>query len=43
MLMNLVDLFTDSVFSVGIGWYFAGILPIDTEESLGWYGTFWYQ
>jgi hypothetical protein len=40
MLTDLVDLFTNSGFSVGNGWYFPGILPIDTEGSLArliWY------
>jgi hypothetical protein len=32
-----VELFSDLVFLVGIGWYFLGILPTDTEGKLGWY------
>jgi hypothetical protein len=39
-----VELFTDSVFLVGIGWYFLGILPINTKGKLGWYillSEFW--
>jgi hypothetical protein len=31
-----LELFCDLVFLVGIGWYFLGILPSDTEEKLGW-------
>jgi hypothetical protein len=36
-LVNKLELFRDSVFLVGIGWYFLGILPTDTKEKLGWY------
>jgi hypothetical protein len=32
-----LELFRNLVFLVGIGWYFLGILPTDTEEKLGWY------
>ena len=33
-----LELFTGSVFSVSIGWYFLGILPpTNTEGKLGWY------
>ena len=35
------DLFDRVVYrfgiSVGIGWYFLGILPTDTKGKLGWY------
>ena len=34
---TLVELFCDLVCSVGIGWYFLGVLPMDTKEILGWY------
>jgi hypothetical protein len=27
----------NTVFLVGIGWYFLSILPTDTEGKLGWY------
>ena len=32
-----IELYTDSVFSVGIRLVFLGILPTDTEGKLGWY------
>ncbi len=32
-----LELITDLVFLVGIGWYFLGILPTNTEGKLGWY------
>jgi hypothetical protein len=35
--VKILDLFTDPVFLVGIGWYFLGILPTNTEGKLGWY------
>jgi hypothetical protein len=35
--MFLLELFRNSVFLVGIGWYFLGILQTDTKEKLGWY------
>ena len=36
---NILELFTDLVFLVGISWYFSSILPTNTEAkgSLGWY------
>ncbi len=37
----LLELFTNQVFLVCIGWYFLGIVPTDTKENL--VGTFWYQ
>ncbi len=38
----LLELFTNQVFLVCIGWYFLGIIvPTDTKENL--VGTFWYQ
>jgi hypothetical protein len=36
-IVKKLELFTNLVFSVGIGWYFLGILPTDTEGKLGWY------
>jgi hypothetical protein len=36
-----LELFSDSVFLVGIGWYFPGILQPMPKEVL--VGTFWYQ
>jgi hypothetical protein len=33
----LLELSTDSVFLVGIAWYFFGILPTDTKGKLSWY------
>jgi hypothetical protein len=41
---NLLKLFTDLVFLVGIGWYFFGIYHTDTKGNLGWYisvSKFW--
>jgi hypothetical protein len=32
-----VELLNDSVFLVGISWYFLGILPTNTKGKLGWY------
>jgi hypothetical protein len=32
---KIVELYLDSVFWFGIGWYFLGILPTDTEGKLG--------
>jgi hypothetical protein len=37
VVVSKIELFTDSVFLVGIGWYFLGILPTNTEGKLGWY------
>jgi hypothetical protein len=36
-IVKKLELFTNLVFSVGIGWYFLGILPTETEGKLGWY------
>jgi hypothetical protein len=34
---KILEMFTDLVFSVGIGWYFLGILPTNIKGKLGWY------
>ncbi len=31
-----LELYPDSVFLFGVGWYFPGIFPTDTEGKLGW-------
>jgi hypothetical protein len=37
VMTPFLELFTDLVFLVGIGWNFLGILPTDTKGKLGWY------
>jgi hypothetical protein len=32
-----VEMFTNLVFLISIGWYFLGILPTNTKGKLGWY------
>ena len=42
-LPQVLELYPDSVFRYGIGWYFLGIFLTDTEGKLGkdlWYCTF---
>jgi hypothetical protein len=34
---SALELITNLVFLVGIGWYFLGILPTNTQGKLGWY------
>ncbi len=34
---EMIELFTDLVLLVGIGWYFLGILPTDAKGKLSWY------
>jgi hypothetical protein len=33
--LTFIELYPDSVFWFGIGWYFPGIFPTDTEGKLG--------
>jgi hypothetical protein len=33
---QIPELYPDSVFQFGIGWYFPGIFPSDTEGKRGW-------
>jgi hypothetical protein len=34
---QILELITDLVFLVGIGWYFFGISPTNTKGKRGWY------
>jgi uncharacterized membrane protein YbjE (DUF340 family) len=36
MDMNSLELYTGVGISVGIGWYFVGIIPTNTNGKLGW-------
>ena len=33
---QILELYPKLVFSLGIGWYFTGILPTNTNRKLGW-------
>jgi hypothetical protein len=35
LVLNFLELYPDSVFRFGIGWYFPGIFPTDTKGKLG--------